>query len=314
MAKTIGTQALRIILILFTVSVLVSLMAHIIPGDVALNILGPESTEEQRNALREQLGLNQGIVAQYLAWLGAVFTGDLGTSFFSGRPVLAEIGSRVWVTLEVVFLAQLLAVVIAVPIGLHAALRRGQRFDTFHSFVAFVLMAIPSYVVGIVLVLIFAVNLGWFPASGFNPISDGLGANLYSIVLPVLTLAIVESAAYMRVLRGSAVETLKQPYVFASETRGATDSQIEWRSVLRPSSLPLINLVGVNMGVAFGGSLLVESIFGLPGLGQLALTAVSNRDIPVIQGVVLFAAIAVIVMNLIVDVVQRMVDPRGARA
>lgn len=296
---------------LFVVTVLVSAMTSVMPGDPALLILGPEATTEQLAALRHSLGLDVGFVQHYLTWLGNALHGDLGQSFASGRPVLLDFGDRLGVTLEVVILAEIIALAIAVPLALYGAYRRNGWLDKISSVGAFLLMAIPSFVIGLVLIFIFAVLLGWLPASGFVPSSDDPLGNLSSILLPVVTLGLAEAAVYTRVLRGAVIESLERPYAFAAQTRGNAPGRLLWRTVLRPSLLPLVNLVGVNLGVAFGGTLLIESLFALPGVGRLTIQAIGNRDIPMIQGVVLFAATAVIVMNMVVDIAQRCIDPRS---
>ncbi|MDO5677268.1 MAG: ABC transporter permease [Propionibacteriaceae bacterium] len=306
-------RIVRSVLVLFVVTVLVSAMTYIIPGDPALAILGPEASPEQLAELRHALGLDTGFLERYTTWIGNAFQGDLGLSFSSGRPVAAEFGERLPVTLQVVLMAEVLALAIAVPLALYGAYRHGGWLDRLSSTGAFLLMAIPSFVIGLILIWLFAVLLGWLPASGFVPFAEDPLGNLQRMVLPVITLGLAEAAVYTRVLRGAVIESLEQPFAFAAQTRGASPSQLLWRTVLRPSSLPLLNLVGINLGVAFGGTLLVETLFALPGVGRLAISAIGNRDLPLIQGVVLFAALAVVVMNMVVDVAQRFIDSRSER-
>lgn len=302
----------RALLVLVFVTLLVSAMTAVIPGDPTLLILGPEATDDQRSALRSSLGLDIGFWQHYLMWMGGVLHGDFGTSFASDRPVASEIGTRLGVTLQLVLMAEVLALAVAVPLALYSGFRRGGVLDQVGSWASFLLLAVPSFVIGLVLIYLFSVVLGLLPASGYVAFaSDPLG-NVRMMVLPVLTLALAEAAVFTRVLRGSVVEALRQPFTFAAETRGATTSQLLWRTVLRPSSLPLITLVGINLGVSFGGTLLVETLFAVPGVGRLAISAIGSRDIPTIQGVVLVTALAVVVMTLLVDILQRCLDPRSA--
>lgn len=306
-----AVRVTRMVLVLVTVTLLVNAITFVIPGDTALNILGPESTEQQREVLREELGLNMSFFERYFSWVSAVFSGDWGTSFASGRPVLSEIGTRLGVTLQVVLGAEVLALLIAVPVGLFSADRPNKLLDRLASFAAFLFLSIPSFVIGLVLIWLLAVQFQLLPASGYVPFLDNRWGNVQSLTLPVITLALAETAVYVRVLRGSAVETTQQPFVFAAETRGVNRLRLMLGTVLRPSVLPLINLVGIHLGLAFGGALVIETLFGLPGVGRLAISAIGNRDIPLIQGVVLLSALAVVFMNFLVDVVQAVIDPRG---
>ncbi|MGO2112192.1 MAG: ABC transporter permease [Pseudoclavibacter sp.] len=306
-------RAGRSLLVLVVIAALTCQLALMLPGDPALILLGQESTEAQRAELRHALGLDQNVFVRIGEFLGGVVTGDWGTSFTSGRPVLDEILGRLPATAELVLLSQVVALAITIPLALHSARNPGGRLDRFVSTGTFLLLAIPSFVVGILLIYLFAVQLGWLPASGFTPFLEDPLANLRGIVLPVLTLGIAEAAVYLRTLRGSAIESMRAPYAYASMVRGASDGQLLWRRILRPSSSTLTALVGINVATALGGTLLVENLFAVPGLGRLTVSALGSRDLPVIQGVVLFAAIIVVAVGLITDIVISRLDSRSTR-
>ena len=234
--------------VLFVVTVLVCGMTYVMPGDPARLILGPDATEDQLAALRHTMGLDVDFVGRYTNWIGNLLQGDLGTSFASGRPVLVDFGDRLGVTLQVVILAEILALVVAVPLALYGAYLRDGLLDRISSTGAFVLLAVPSFVIGLVLIYVFAVLLGVLPASGFVPFgTDPLG-NLRAMVLPVITLGLAEAAVYTRVLRGATIENLARPFAFASQTRGASANQLLWGTVLRPSSVPLVTWPACTLG------------------------------------------------------------------
>ena len=306
-------RAGRSLLVLIVVTALTCQLAALLPGDPALILLGQESTEAQREALRHTLGLDQNAFVRFVNFVGGVFTGDWGTSFASGRPVLSEILSRVPATAELVILSQLVALAVAIPLALHSARNVGGRLDRLVSTGTFLLLAVPSFVVGILVIQVVAVQFGWLPASGYTAFTDSPVDNLSHMVLPVLTLGIAEGAVYLRALRGSAIEALRAPYAYASIVRGASDPQLLWWRILRPSSSTLMALVGISLGVALGGTLLVESLFAIPGLGRLTVSALGVRDLPVIQGVVLFAATIVVVFGILADLAISRIDPRSKR-
>lgn len=303
----------RAVLVLFCVAALVVQLTTLLPGDPALVILGQESTEAQREALREELGLNAGYFTRLFEWLGGVFTGDWGTSFVSGRPVLGELLQRVPVTFEIVVLAQIVALGLAVPIGLWTAYHFRGAGDKIASGISFVLLATPPFVIGLVLIYVFAVSAGALPASGWVPMGEDFAGHLRSLVLPVLTIALADAAVYLRTFRGAVLETLTEPYIYAATTRGASPRWLQWHRVLRPASSPLVTLVGLQLGISLGGTLVVETLFAIPGMGRLAISALGSRDIPLMQGTVLFAAVAVVVASMAVDVVVNRIDPRSSR-
>jgi peptide/nickel transport system permease protein len=304
-------RAARSILVVLAVAALTSQLAFMLPGDPALILLGQESTEAQRAALRHELGLDQDVLTRLTTWLGGVVTGDWGESFTSGRPVLTEILDRVPATAQLVILSQLLALAIAVPLALYSAKRVGGALDRVVSGSSFALLAIPSFVIGVLFVYVFAVLLGVLPASGYTPFMEDPVDNIRRMILPVLTLALAEAAVYLRTLRGAAIESLRSPYSYASSVRGVSPARLLWTRILRPSSPTLTALVGINLAVALGGTILVESLFSIPGVGRLTVAALGARDLPTIQGVVLFAALIVVIGGLLTDFAVSKIDPRS---
>lgn len=306
-------RAGRSLLVLIVITAITCQLALILPGDPALVLLGQESTEAQREALRRTLGLDQNPFARFMTFVGGVLVGDWGTSFTSGRPVLTEILARMPATAQLVILSQVVALAVAIPLALHSARNVGGRLDRLVSTGTFLLLAVPSFVVGILAIQLFAVQFGWLPASGYTPFTEDPLDNLSRMVLPVLTLGIAEGVIYLRTLRGSAIEALRAPYSYAAIVRGASDPQLLWWRILRPSSATLVALVGISLAVSLGGTLLVESLFAIPGLGRLTVSALGSRDLPVIQGVVLFAAIIVVLFGAIADIAIARIDPRSKR-
>ena len=301
-ASTAGT--------LLAVSVVSFLLVALLPGDIAMTILADAATPERVAALRAQLGLDQPLPVRYLTWLGNVLTGDLGYSIHSGEPTLRVILSRLPVTLELILLTQLVALGLAVPLGIWSAYRRGAFIDVTVLAGCLVLLSVPGFVTGLLLIYAFALNLQWLPATGFSPLSDGLIENLQSMALPVLSLALLEVPIYLRVLRSEMISTLQQNFIALARAMGLPTWRILFHNALRPSSLTLITLVGITMGRLMGGAIIIEQMFALPGVGQLLVESVYQHEYLMTQGIVLFVATMFIVINLLTDAVYVLVDPR----
>jgi len=295
---------------LLAVSLVSFLLVALLPGDLALLILADAATPERVAALRSQLGLDQPLPIRYLHWLGNVLSGDLGYAIHSGQPTLNVILSRLPVTLELIFLTQIVALGIAVPFGIWSAYRRGSVVDTATLVGCLCLLSTPAFVIGLVLIYIFALNLQWLPATGFASLGDGLGANLRSMVLPVVSLALIEVPVYLRLLRSEMIGTLQQNFIALARGMGLPTLRILLENALRPSSLNLITVVGINMGRLMGGAIIVEQMFALPGVGQLLVESIYQQEYLMTQGIVLFVATMFIVINLLTDLVYVLVDPR----
>lgn len=297
---------------LLGMSILIFGAMRLIPGDFVdvLIGVGPDVSQAQRDDIARSYGLDQPVPVQYVKWLGNVLTGDMGNSLRSGKPVANEIVNRLPVTLELAALATVASLVLAIPGGVISALTRGKAADTVLRLVALAGLSVPNFLIATMLVLFVSTQWSFFPTTGFVPVSDGLGANLKSLVLPTISLGALLGASIMRMMRSSLLEELGKEYLTVARAKGLKNRTIVLRHALRNSLIPVITVVGIQTGYMLGGTVIVEQIFGIPGIGRLALDAVNQRDYPVVQGTVLFIAAAFVLMNLITDIVYSIVDPR----
>lgn len=309
--RLIAKRVLLAIPLLLAVSVLTFALLEAMPGDPARNMAGMDATEEEVQAVREQLGLDRPAVERYLLWLGGFVTGDLGRSSVSGQPVATLLAERTPVTVELVVLAFAVSLVVALPVALMAARKPGGVFDRVVSVISMTLLAVPNYVMALLLVLVFAVSLRVLPAIGYVPIEDDVMGNLRSVTLPVLALALPLACFYARFLRSDLVEQMNSAdYVDTARAKGVGPWRVLWVHAFRNSSFGLLTLVGLNVGALIGGTVIIEQIFSMPGLGVLMLQGVGSRDTAVVQACVfIFAAVAVFA-NLFVDVMYAVLDPR----
>jgi peptide/nickel transport system permease protein len=303
-------RLLYLVPVLVAVSLLTFLIASLLPGDLAYVILGDQATPEKVAALRHDMGLDQPIWWRYLSWLGNVLQGDFGRSFRTGQTVLQAVAERLPVSLELMLLAQLGALAIGIPLAIACAVRSGSVFDRFMTGSAFSMLSVPAFLSAILLIYLFAVELRWLPATGYVPFNEDPVGNLRSFLLPALTLALGEWPVLMRVLRSDMIATLQEDYIAMARAKGLKPSRILLVHALKPSSLTLVTVTGINIGRLIGGTVIVESIFALPGIGRLLLGAIFTRDLIILQGVVLFVAIGYVLMNFIVDMLYAVLDPR----
>ncbi|MFD4941389.1 ABC transporter permease [Streptomyces sp. NPDC058239] len=298
------------VLLLVTLAALT--LPHLMPGSPAVAALGPTATPEQITAYEAKLGLDENVLAATWRWLGDALHGNLGHSLSTGAPVTTELADRIPVTLELFVAAQLVALCLALPVALLSAWRPGGPVDRIATAGAFVWLAVPGFVLGLLLIWIAAVQLRILPATGWTPFTEDPAENLRHLVLPALTLGLTEAAVFTRTLRGQLLDTLDQTYVAAARSRGMGTARLLLRRALRPSSLPLVTLIGIGIGTSLGGSVLVETLFGVPGVGSLAAGSINARDFPVIQAVTVVSAAAVVAATLAVDLLYRKLDPRIA--
>ena len=296
---------------LLAVSFLLFLTTSLLPGDPALQILGPENaTPEAIAAVRADLGLDDPLPVRYLEWLGNVVTGDFGRSYRTNESVSEAILDRLPVTAEIGILAVIIALIVAIPVGILAAYWAGSRTDKAITTTSFGLLSVPNFLVAILLIYIFAVQLGVLPATGWTRFTDDPAQNLKSAFLPALSLAVGEMAVYTRLLRTDMIGTLQQDFVTMARVKGVSNGRILFRHALRPSSFSLLTVVGVQIAAIIGGTVVIETLFALPGVGRLLLEAVSNRDFLLVQGVGLVIAVSFVVINFIVDILYSYLDPR----
>lgn len=294
---------------LLAMSVFVFLLIRLVPGDPARSILGFRATPQGIATIREQLRLDDPLPTQYRAWLGGLLQGDLGRDYVSGESVATLVGQRLPVTLEITLLAMALAILVGVPLGVLAA--RGPRLvGRLAGGLVVAGVAIPDFWLGTLLVLLFTAGLGWLPPAGWAPLDAGLAENLRYAVLPVLALAIGEAAYILRTTRGAMLDTLGQPYVAFLRAKGIPERSIVFRHALRNAAVPIVTVIGIQFGVLLGGAIVIETIFGLPGLGRLVVTGITQRNYTVVQGGVLVIATLFIAVTLLTDLLYGWLDPR----
>jgi peptide/nickel transport system permease protein len=310
MAKFVGRRLAYLLPVLLAVSLLTFLISSLLPGDLAYTILGDQATPEKLAALRAQMGLDLPIWQRFGLWLWDVVQGDLGRSFRTGETVVNAVLDRLPVSLELMVLAELMGLAIGIPLAILCAVKSGSAIDRFLTGFAFGNLSLPSFLVAILLIYLFAVQLNWLPATGWVPFGEDPLANLRSFVLPALTLAFAEWPALMRVLRSDMIATLQEDYIAMAKAKGLRPARILLVHALKPSSLTLVTVTGINIGRLIGGAVIVESIFALPGIGRLLVGAIQARDFIILQGVVLFVATGFVMVNFIVDMLYAVLDPR----
>jgi len=300
---------------LLVASVLIFLTLRVLPGDVAAVIGGTTSSPEQVAAIREGLGLDRPLAAQYTDWIGGLLRGDLGTSLLTGAPVADELASKAQVTVPLGVLSLLIALAFSIPLGVASALRRGRADGTALSVAAQSLAAVPVVWAGLMLVVIFAVWLGWLPAQGFprNGWSDP-GAAIRSLILPALTIGVVEGAMLMRFVRSATLQAIGQDYVRTAAAKGLTRTRALIRHGLPNVALSIITVLGLQVAGIVVGAVIIEQLFSLPGIGRMLVTDVGQRDLPKVQSELLALTGFVLVIGFVVDLVQRLIDPRQREA
>jgi peptide/nickel transport system permease protein len=310
MAFFVARRLVYLLPVLIAVSLLTFLIASLLPGDLAYTILADQATPENVAALRHDMGLDEPIWWRYLGWLGHVIEGDLGRSFRTGQTVLQALAERLPVSFELMLFAQIIALAIGVPLAIVCAARSGGPFDRFMTGTAFAMLSVPAFLSAILLIYLFAVELRWLPATGYVPFTEDPVGNLRFFVLPSLTLALAEWPGIMRILRSDMIATLQEDYITLAKAKGLKSSRILFVHALKPSSLTLITITGINIGRLMGGTVIVETIFALPGIGRLVVGAIGTRDLIILQGTVLCIACGYVLMNFIVDMLYAVIDPR----
>lgn len=309
-AVAIARRLAGLILSLLVASVLIFLATNALPGDIAAVILGTNASQADLEALRQQLGLNRPLSQRYAEWIGGVVRGDFGTSMITGRPVLEQILSRLEVTAWLVGLGMALAILIAIPLGSYAAVKRRHTSGFIASVVAQVGLAVPSFWAGLWLVIVFAVTLRWLPSGGYVSPDRGLIAWATHLVLPVFALAIVQGSVLARYVRSSVIDVMKEDYYRTARAMGWSQSAALWRHGRRNVAISLLTVVGLQLATVVVGAILVEQVFALPGLGSRLLQAVFQRDLALVQGIVLLLVWFVLTINFLIDLAYQLIDPR----
>lgn len=310
MWRIIGRRLLAAIPMLFAMSILVFSLVLAVPGDPALTLAGENASEEKVEAIRASLGLDQSLVRQYLDWLGGAVRGDFGTSLLSSRGVTDTIMSKLPITMSLAFSAIAIGLLIGIPAGIIAALNRNRWPDRASTVGASLGMAMPNFWLGLVLVMVFAVYNPWLPASGYVRISESPTEWARHLLLPALTLGTAAAAEITRQLRGALSDVLQHDYVRTAEAKGLRRWVVVGKHAAKNASIPVVTVLGLQFSLLLGGTVAVERVFGIPGLGTEIVNAVLGKDLPMIQGVVFFTTLAVVAINLVVDITYGFLNPK----
>jgi peptide/nickel transport system permease protein len=310
MTAYILRRLLATIPVMVVVAIFVFVLLRLAPGDPAAIIAGEDATAAQISAVRTQLGLDRPIFEQFIVWLGGMLQGDFGTSIFSNLPVSRLIAQRIEPTLSLMLATLLVALCLAIPLGVLAAWKARGFVDRLVMLFAVLGFAIPVFLVGYVLIYIFAVKLGWLPVQGYTPIREGLWPWMESLILPSVALGITYMALIARVTRASMLEVLAEDYIRTATSKGLTTNRVLLLHALKNASVPIVTVIGIGIALLISGVVITETVFNIPGLGRLTVDAVLKRDYPIVQGlIIVFAAVKVLV-NLLIDISYVFLDPR----
>lgn len=298
---------------LLMASLLVFATVSVLPGDPATVMLGTQATPQAVEALRTELGLDRPVLVQYLDWLAGAVTGDLGSSVFTGQEIGPQVASRLEVTLPLALMAITLTVAVAFPAGVFAAARHRRLGDTVVSTLSQVGLAVPAFWAGLLLVTVFAVDLGWFPANGFPGWRRTFWGSVTALLLPAVSLAVVQGAIVTRYVRSAVLETLREDFIRTARANGLTRAAALWRHGLRNAAIPVVTILGLQFAALLAGTVVIETVFVLPGLGSMLLQAISARDLLLVQGGAFVIVAFILTVNLAVDLAYRLLDPRVAR-
>jgi peptide/nickel transport system permease protein len=303
-------RLLSAIPVMAVVALFVFLLLRLTPGDPAAILAGDNATPEQLERIRVSLGLNQPLYTQFFTWVGSLLRGDLGTSLSSNQPVLKLIGQRIEPSIAVAIATIVLSVLVAVPLGVIAAWKRGTFIDRFVMGLSVVGFSVPVFVIGYVLIQIFAIDLRWFPVQGYRSIANGFGPFFERLILPTVSLSFVYVALIARMTRASMLDVLSEDYVRTARAKGVGEAGVLLRHGLRNAAVPVITVIGSGFALLISGVVVTESVFNLPGIGRLTVDAVLSRDYPVIQGLILLTSGVYLGVNLLIDVAYTLLDPR----
>jgi peptide/nickel transport system permease protein len=300
----------QLAIVLFFVTFLSFLMLSLLPGDPAIIKCGVGCSQADYEKVKDELGLNRPLVVRYGDWLSQLARGNFGESAVNKEPVSTALAQRMPVTLELLVLSQIIALGIAIPLGVFSARRPNGFVDKSSTGVGFILLAVPAFVTGLILQTVFAVKLQWFPATGYQTFTENPLGNIHDLILPAITLALAEIAVYSRLLRTDLMATLQEDYIMMAKAKGLPSRRIMWRHAFRPSTFSLITVVGLRIGALIGGAIIVESVFAINGLGLYTVTNILKRDYIPLQGAVVVIACGYVLINFAVDMFYAVLDPR----
>lgn len=310
MGRYILRRLLIAIPVLFGISLIAFFIVRLVPGDTVTALLGANYNEEQAVVLRERLGLDQPLIVQYGLWISNLLQGDFGFSSFTNQPVLEAIMDRLPVTLELAFISVVFALLIAIPLGTYAAIKRNTPVDYGASFFGMFGISTPNFWLGTLMILLFSLHWGVLPSGGFVSLSESISGNLRSMIMPGIALGTAVGAVVMRMTRSSMLEVVGEEYMKMAKAKGVSSGRWIWKHGIKNALIPVITVVGIQIGYLLGGSVVIEQIFSLPGVGRLALQAIENRDYSLLQGTILFIACGFVLINLIVDIIYAFLNPK----
>ena len=308
--RFVWKRVVQLVVVLLSVTFLSSLMLNFLPGDAAIVVCGASCTTEQYQQVREEMGLNEPVLVRYGQWLGRVVRGDLGASNVNKEQVSTALAQRLPVTLELLVMSQIVALGLSIPLGVISARRPNGAVDKTSTAVGFIFLAVPAFVVGLILQIVFAVKFHLFPATGYKAFFDDPLTNIRDLVLPSVTLAMGEIAVYSRLLRTDLMGTLQEDYIMMARAKGLTSRRIMWRHAFRPSTFSLITVAGLRIGGLIGGAVIIESVFVINGIGFYAVQAIGKRDPVPLQGAIVVIAVGYVLINFAVDMFYAILDPR----
>ena len=303
-------RLLGIVPVLILVAITSFLLVHLVPGDPAMVMLGNDASPQQIQALRTQMGLDRSLPEQFGLWVQQVLHGNLGESFFLGRPVAQALMERLPATMQLALLSLFFSLLIGVPAGILAAVRQNTRWDQLVMVTAMGGISVPSFWLGLALILVFSVQFGWLPSGGYTPLWEDLRQGLRVLILPAISLGFMQAALIARMTRSSMLEVLRQDYVRTAKAKGLHWRRITLLHALKNAMIPVVTTIGTAFGVLLGGAVIVEIVFTYPGLGRLVVLAVQRRDYPLVQGALLLTSVIYVVVNLAVDLLYSVFDPR----
>ncbi|MFJ7727779.1 ABC transporter permease [Neobacillus sp. NPDC097160] len=310
MINFIGRRFLTLLPTMMIPLVLVFFLIRLAPGDPAAVMLGDNATPEQVASLREALGFNNPIYIQFFAWLKQIFLLDLGDSIFLKQPVIDVVISHAGVTLQLTLYALIIAVVVGILSGIISAIYRNSVIDQTVMLAAMIGVSLPEFWFGLNLILIFSVGLGWFPVTGYVPLSEGFFVSLHSLTLPAVALGLIQAAFIARITRSSMLDVINEDFIRTAKAKGIPNKLVVFKHILKNAMIPILTVIGITMAILMGGAIAIETVFNLPGIGRTMLNAVVRRDYPLIQGLIVFISLVFIIINLLVDIVYAFIDPR----
>lgn len=310
MVKDIVKRLFSIIPLLLIISIVLFILINALPGDASMNLIGETASKDYVARLRTEMGLDKPLAQRYLSWLWSLLHGDLGKSLSTAETVAQKISARFPVTMEITLVSMVFSALFALPFGVRSAVKRNTIGDHIGSVISMIGIAMPPFWLGLLLVMLFSVNLGWLPASGFTVFSADPVANIRCILLPCISIGFSFAATIMRQTRSALLEVLQQDYVLTAQAKGLRDKVVIWKHAMRNALIPVLTVIAMQVGRLFGGAVVTETVFSIPGMGREIVNAILNRDYTVAMGMIMVVAAVVVVINALTDILYILVDPR----